>query len=76
MTKIIELEDDEFDVVHELILRGLRQTHPAEREYGEAYDAFTESAGCPLRIGDQPDRVQDIWSKIASDGARDPRDAE
>lgn len=43
-TQQVELPKDQLDLVHELVLRGLRQTHPADREYAEAYDAFVEAA--------------------------------
>jgi len=64
---MIEMEQDQLDVVHELLLRGLKQTDPSEREYGEAYDAFVEAADYPLRIGDQPERVRDVWSEIVEE---------
>jgi len=67
MTKQIELDEGQLDVVHELILRGLRQTDPSKREYGEAYDAFVEAADYPLRIGDQPERVRDVWGEITEE---------
>lgn len=63
----IELDEDVLDVVHELLLRGLRQTDPADREYGEAYDAFVDAAGYPMRIGDQPDRVREVWLEMIED---------
>lgn len=61
---LIKIDEDKLDTIHELVLRGLRQTEPAEREYGEAYDAFADAAGYPHRIGDQPERVQEIWDEI------------
>lgn len=71
-TQQIELNEDQLDVIHELILRGLRETDPADREYGEAYDAFVQAAGYPLRIGDQPERVQEVWDEII-EGEHDTR---
>lgn len=74
MSKVtIELDEERIDIVHELILRGLRETDPADREYGEAYDAFVEAADYPLRIGDQPERIKEVWEEILEDSPRDPR---
>lgn len=69
----IELDDDTFAVVHELILRGLKETDPTERRYGEAYDTFLEGADAPLRIGEQPAEVQEVWEEIVQDGSVDHR---
>lgn len=72
MSKQIELEEGHLDIVHELILRGLQRTDPLEQEYGEAYDAFVDAAEYPIRIGDQPERVQSVWRDIAA-GNGEPR---
>lgn len=72
-TRRIELDKRQLDVVHELILRGFRETDPTDREYGEAYDAFVEAADYPLSIGDQPERVREVWAEIMEGGANDPR---
>lgn len=74
MTTQIELDDDRLDIIHELILRGLQETSPHEREYGDAYDAFADAAGLPHRIGDQPDRVREVWNDIMEDAAHNPRE--
>lgn len=65
---IDDLSNEQLDIIHELILRGLRQTNPADREYGDAYDAFVDATDYPLRIGDQPDRVRDTWYEIIQGG--------
>ena len=62
-----ELPQAQLDVIHELLLRGLAETDPGDREYGAAYDAFVEAAGYPLRIGDQPDRVRELWEELIGD---------
>jgi len=59
-----DLDDDQVAIIHELILRGLRETSPADQEYSETYDDFCEAVDIPLRIGDQPERVQDLWGDI------------
>lgn len=64
MTRFIKLEDEHADVVYELLLRGLRETHPADREYSEAFDAFVDAAGYPRRIGDQPENVREAWEEL------------
>ncbi len=62
-------EQRERDGRHELLLRGLQEADPAE-----AYDAFVEAVGYPLRIGDQPERIQDTWEEfIDDDGSFDHR---
>jgi len=66
-TMEIEIDEDQLDVIHELILLGLTQTNPADREYGDAYDTFVEAADYPLRIGDQPERVKNVWGEIAEE---------
>jgi hypothetical protein len=62
--KHIEIDEIHLDTIHELLLRGLKETPVHKREYGEAYDAFVEAADYPLRIGDQPERVQDVWEEV------------
>lgn len=64
----IELDDALLPYVAELLLRGLRQTDPGAREYGEAFDAFAEAVDLPLRIGDQPDNVREAWIEIVEEG--------
>ena len=64
MTRTIELDDEHADVVYELLLRGLRETDPADREYGEAFDAFVDAAGYPQRIGNQPENVREVWGEV------------
>jgi len=66
-----DLDDDQVAIIHELILRGLRDTSPADREYGTAYDDFCNAVDIPLRIGDQPDRVQGVWDEIVESSGRD-----
>lgn len=66
----LEFEERHLDVIYELILRGLRETPVWEREYGEAFDAFVDAAGYPRRIGDQPERVQDVWNEILEESAK------
>lgn len=68
-TKHVELPAEQMDIIHELVLRGLRDTDPTDREYGEAYDAFVEDAGYPLRIGDQPTNVRETWYELVQEGA-------
>lgn len=70
----VELEKEQMDVIHELVLRGLSQTNPADREYGEAYNAFMDASDYPLRIGDQPERVREVWSEILEGTPQDPRE--
>lgn len=67
----LQLDDETFHVLHELVLRGLRETDPARREYGEAYDDFVDAADIPRRIGDQPDRVREVWQELIEDGPTD-----
>lgn len=62
--RTVELPAEQMDLVYELALRGLGTIHPADREHHQAFDAFVEEAGYPLRIGDQPENVQERWSEI------------
>jgi len=64
MTQTIELDADTLDQVYRLMLRGLRETHPAETEAHRAFDTFLEEAGYPLWIGDQPEIIQQEWAEI------------
>jgi len=63
------LTEEEIAVIHELILRGLRDVPVHEREYGEAYDRFCDVAGVPLTIGEQPERVREVWDEVFEDAA-------
>ena len=58
-----DLDDDQLATVHELLLRGLKNSE-LSRQQCEAYDAFCDAADIPLRIGDQPERVQAVWDEI------------
>lgn len=71
-TKTVELPAEQMDVVYELLVRGFGQTPAHDREYGDAFDAFTEEAGYPLRIGDQPERVQEAIKELVRRN-NDPR---
>lgn len=69
--RTVKIDEEQLDVLHELVLLGLRETDPADREYCAAYDEFVEAAGYPFRIGDQPERIQGLWNEILEeDGQR------
>ena len=59
-----DLNERQLAIIHELILRGLNETDATDRKYGEAYDAFVDASGQPVRIGDLPDNVQAVWGEI------------
>lgn len=61
------LPQEQLDIIHELVLRGLRQVDPIEMEYHDAYDTWVRQAGYPRRIGDQPERVREVWYEVMTD---------
>jgi len=63
-----DLHAEDKAIIHELILRGLRETPVEEYEYGRAYDNFCEAEDIDLRIGDQPARVRAVWLDIFDRG--------
>ena len=59
-SRSVELTEEQMDIIFELVVRGMLDTS-IEPEYGEAFDAFVKRADYPLRIGDLPERVREVW---------------
>lgn len=60
----VEFTENEYYLLHELLLRGMMAKDPLPREYAHAFDEFVDYSPVGARIGDQPENVREVWEEF------------
>ena len=61
----VEFTEEEYYLIHELLLRGLdAKEQPVPREYMHAFDEFVDYSPIGDRIWDQPENIREVWEEF------------
>ncbi len=60
----VEFTEEEYYLIHELLLRGMMAKETLPREYAHAFDEFVDYSPVGDRIGDQPENIREVWEEF------------
>lgn len=68
-----ELTEEEYYLLHELLLIGLANKQDGGPGYSRAFDEFVDYSPVGDRIGDQPENIREAWEELLDSEQSDPR---